>query len=144
VNGFGDFANIDVEKVLRDAQGRQARIQEMQASMAELVGHATDETGLVSATFTPSGGLTELEIKPRALAQGSQDLAATVKQVIQDAGADLQQKMRAIMTEAFPDHESALDKDAAMAKAEEAQDAFNRVMTDGMAELEKIRKRMGL
>jgi DNA-binding protein YbaB len=144
VNGFGDFANIDVEKVLRDAQGRQARIQEMQASMAELVGHAADETGLVSATFTPSGGLTELEIKPRAMARGSQDLAATVRQVIQDASADLQQKMRAIMTEAFPDHESALDKDAAMAKAQEAQDAFNRVMTDGMAELEKIRKRMGL
>lgn len=144
MNGFGDFANIDVEKVLRDAQGRQTRIQEMQASMAELVGQAADETGLVSATFTPSGGLTELEIKPRAMARGSQDLAATVKQVIQDASADLQQKMRAIMTEAFPDHESALDKDAAMAKAQEAQDAFNRVMTDGMAELEKIRKRMGL
>jgi DNA-binding protein YbaB len=144
VNGFGDFANIDVDKVLREAQGQQARIQQMQERIAELVGRASDESGLVTATFTAAEGLADLEIKPRALAPGSQELAKTIKQVIQEASADLQAQMRAVMREVFPDHESALDKDAAIAKAQEAKDAFDRVMTDAMGELEQIRKRLGL
>jgi DNA-binding protein YbaB len=144
VNGFGDFANIDVDKLLHKAQHQQANIQQMQERIAELVGRASDKTGLVTATFTAAGGLTDLEIKPRALAPGSRELAKTIKQVIQEASADLQNQMRAVMREVFPDHETALDQDAAIAKAQEAQAAFDRVMGDAMGELEKVRKRLGL
>ncbi|HXA61638.1 MAG TPA: YbaB/EbfC family nucleoid-associated protein [Streptosporangiaceae bacterium] len=144
MNGFGDFANIDVDKLLREAQGQQARMQEMRERLAELVGHASDESGLVTATYTTAGGLTDLELKPRALAQGSQDLAATIRQVVQDASNDLQEQIRATMADVFPDHKSPLDPEAAMEKAKEAQAGFDRMMTDAMGELDKIRKRLGL
>lgn len=144
MNGFGDFANIDVERLLREAQGQQARMQEMQERIAELTGQASDESGHVTATFTAAGGLTDLQIKPRALAQGSQELAVTIKQIIHEAGADLQNQIRALMREAFPDHETAMDRDASMAKAEEAKAAFDRMMNDAMGELDKIRKNLGL
>ena len=111
MNEFGDFANIDVDKLLSGAQERFARMQDLQERIAELVGQGQDRDGLVRATYTSSGGLTDVTIDPRAMRKGSQELAETVKEVIREAAADLQRQVTEVTTEALG-QDTLLDRDA--------------------------------
>jgi DNA-binding protein YbaB len=143
--GFGDFANIDVDKLMRDAQTRFARIKEMQTQAAELVGRAQDHDGRVHAQFTAGKGLSELFIDPRAMRMASQDLSATIVHVIQEAAADLQRQTGALMTETLgADAATLTDPEKAVAKAQEAQQAYDRTVGDVMGELERIQRRLNL
>jgi DNA-binding protein YbaB len=148
VEGFGDFANIDVDKLLSGAHERMARVQDMQERLADLLGQAEGADGRVKATYTMAGGLTDLDIDPRALRMGSKDLAAAIKSTVHEASQDLQRQVAEVMSEVFGEADNPMklvgDRDAAVAKVQEAQAAYDRTMQDVMGQLDAVRKRLGL
>ncbi|MDH2425083.1 YbaB/EbfC family nucleoid-associated protein [Sphaerisporangium sp. TRM90804] len=144
---FGDFANIDVDKLLTGAQQQFARMEELQSRMGELVGRAQDKDRLVTVEYA-GDGLRELEINPRAMRMASADLADLIKTVTQDATRDLQGKTNELMEEIFGKDDNPMkllnDPEAAMAGAREAEATYNRVLDDVMGELDRIRRRLDL
>lgn len=52
---FGDFANIDIDKLLTSADSQIERMGRLQGSMAGLVGRAQDEDELVTVEYAAEG-----------------------------------------------------------------------------------------
>ncbi|MBB6350664.1 YbaB/EbfC family nucleoid-associated protein [Nonomuraea muscovyensis] len=144
---FGDFANIDIDKLLKTADGQFARMEELQKTMSTVVGRAQDEDGLVTAEYAAEG-LRELDLHPKAMRLGSSELAEKVKQVVRDASEDLQQKISEAMGEVFGEEDNPMrfikDPDAALEQVRSAEAAYNRTFEDVMGELDRIRRRLDL
>ena len=147
MTGFGDFANIDIDKLLSGAQQQFTRMEELQERLTEIVGKAEDKNHLVTVEYA-SEGMRELEIHPKAMRLGSADLADLIKAVTRDAATDLQAKTNELMEEMFGKEDNPMkllnDPEAAMAGAKEAEATFNRVFDDVMGELDRVRRRLDL
>ncbi|MFC6087175.1 YbaB/EbfC family nucleoid-associated protein [Sphaerisporangium aureirubrum] len=144
---FGDFANIDVEKLLRGTQEQFARLEELQRRTGTLTGSASDGNRLVTAEYTQAG-LYDLRLDPRAMRLPSGELAELIKQVIAAAAEDLREKAVALMTEVFGDQDNPMklleDPQAALAKVKEAEAVYDRTFDEVMAHLDTIRRRLDL
>jgi DNA-binding protein YbaB len=147
MTGFGNFENIDVDKVLRGAGEHFARVEEVQKGMVALVGRARDEDGLVTVEYT-SGGLSELDLNPKAMRLSSGELAEKIKAVVRDAAQDLQEQAGALMGEVFGEEDNPMryadGPDAALQQAREVEAAYNRTFEDVMGELDRISRRLDL
>lgn len=145
--GFGDFANIDIDKLLKSADEQFVRIQELQKNIPAIVGRAQDDDGLVTVEYG-SEGLRDLQLHPKAMRLASGELAELIKVVLQDATRDLQTKISKAMTDAFGEEDNPMkyvnDPDAAMEQIKEAEAAYNRTFEDVMGELDRIRRRLEL
>ena len=75
-------------------------MEEVQKGMAALVGRARDEDGLVTVEYA-SGGLSELDLHPKAMRLSSGELAEKIKMVVRDAARDLQEQIGTVMGEVF-------------------------------------------
>ncbi|WP_245691040.1 YbaB/EbfC family nucleoid-associated protein [Sinosporangium album] len=139
--------NVDVDKLLADAEKQFARADEIQQVLTSAVGRAKDEDGLVSVEFAAEG-LRELELHPKAMRLGSAELAEKIKKTIRDAADDLSQEIDAAMNETFGEAGNPLrflnDPDAALQDVRSTEAAFNRTFDDVMGELERIRRRLEL
>ncbi|MEU6738092.1 YbaB/EbfC family nucleoid-associated protein [Streptosporangium sandarakinum] len=144
---FGDFANIDVDKLLNGADGQFAKMEELQKSLAALVGHAQDDDGLVTVEYAAEG-LRELQLHPKAMRLSSGELAERIKEVLQAATQDLQDQVNAAMAETFGEEDNPMrfvqDPDAALQQLKSAEAAYNRTFEDVMGELDRIRRRLDL
>ncbi|MEU9887530.1 YbaB/EbfC family nucleoid-associated protein [Sphaerisporangium sp. NPDC051017] len=144
---FGDFANIDVEKLLSGAQQQFARMEELQRRLPELVGRAQDKDRLVTVEYG-ADGLRELELNPRAMRLASTDLAELIKTVTRQAAQDLSARTNEVMEEVFGAEDNPMrllnDPEAALAGAKEAEATYNRVFDDVMGELNRVRRRLDL
>ncbi|NUW40957.1 YbaB/EbfC family nucleoid-associated protein [Nonomuraea rhodomycinica] len=144
---FGDFANIDIDKLLKGADEQFARIEELQKSMSTVVGRAQDDDGLVTVEYG-SEGLRELQLHPKAMRLSSGELADLIKVVFRDAAADLQNQVSGAMSEAFGEDDNPMkyvnNPDEALNKIKEAEAAYNRTFEDVMGELDRIRRRLDL
>ncbi|GAA2320264.1 hypothetical protein GCM10010149_86410 [Nonomuraea roseoviolacea subsp. roseoviolacea] len=144
---FGDFANIDIDKLLKGADEQFARIEELQKSMTDIVGRAQDEDGLVTVEYG-SEGVRQLQLHPKAMRLSSGELADLIKVVLRDAAADLQVQVSGAMSEAFGEDDNPMkfveNPDEALNKIKEAEAAYNRTFEDVMGELDRIRRRLDL
>ncbi|MGP3930377.1 YbaB/EbfC family nucleoid-associated protein [Nonomuraea sp. KM88] len=141
---LGSFANIDVEAFLRDTQQRAARFAAAQKEAAAVVGRATVANGHIVVECTAQGGVTRLDIDPRAKRMSVKEMSEAILAAIRDAEADLQRQLSAIMGESFGGPDPAMaDPDTALAKVAEAQQAFDSMMSDAMGELDKMRRKLG-
>ncbi|MET9066863.1 YbaB/EbfC family nucleoid-associated protein [Streptosporangium sandarakinum] len=144
---FGDFANIDVDKLLNGADGQFAKMEELQKSLATLVGHAQDDDGLVIVEYAAEG-LRELQLHPKAMRLSSGELAERIKEVLHAATQDLQDQVNAAMAETFGEEDNPMrlvqDPDAALQQLKSAEAAYNRTFEDVMGELDRIRRRLDL
>ncbi|MFI6450089.1 YbaB/EbfC family nucleoid-associated protein [Streptosporangium amethystogenes] len=142
---FGDFANIDIDKLLSGAESHFAQMGGMQEDMAKVVGRAQDEDELVTVEYAVEG-LRTLDIHPKAMRLSSSELAEKIKAVLQDAAQDLQVRMSAAMGETFGEEMNPMkfiaNPDAAMGQFNSAQDAYKRTFDDVMGELDRIRRRL--
>lgn len=147
MTGFGDFANIDIDKLLNGADTQFARMEELQKSMADLVGRAEDEDGLVKVEYS-SEGLSELELHPKAMRLSAGELAEKIKTVVHDATQDLQAQINKAMGEVFGEEDNPMkyinDPDAALDQIKDAEAAYNRTFEDVMGELDRIRRSLDL
>ncbi|MEQ4717513.1 YbaB/EbfC family nucleoid-associated protein [Nonomuraea sp. B19D2] len=142
-NPLGNFANIDVEAFLRDSEKRVADFAKAQEEVGAAVGRATTADGLISVECTAEGGVSRLDIDPRAKRMSVHDMSVEILAAIREADADLQRQLSAIMTSSFGGLGEAMgDPDTAQALAE-AQQAYERMMSDAMGELDRMRKKLG-
>ncbi|MCA2227578.1 YbaB/EbfC family nucleoid-associated protein [Nonomuraea aurantiaca] len=143
-NPLGNFANINVEAFLRDSERRVADFAAAQKEVAAAVGQATVADGHITVQCTARGGVTRLDIDPRAKRMSVQEMSEEILAAIHAADADLQRQLSTIMTGSFGGLDPALgDPDPALAKMTEAQHAFDRMMGDAMGELDRMRKKLG-
>ncbi|WP_248961033.1 YbaB/EbfC family nucleoid-associated protein [Sphaerisporangium perillae] len=142
---FGDFGNIDIDKLLSGAQQQLAQVEELQRRTAELVGRAQDKDGLVTVEYTGQG-LHELQLNPRAMRLASVDLAALIKTTVQEAVGDLARQTNELMEEMFGVEDNPMkllsDPEAALAQVKQAEAAYNHTFEEVMSDLDQIRRRL--
>ncbi|WP_188191145.1 YbaB/EbfC family nucleoid-associated protein [Nonomuraea sp. SYSU D8015] len=143
---FGDFANIDIDKLLKGAQEQFAHLEEFQRNLDSYVGRAEDENGMVTVEYDHQG-VRELEIHPKAMRMGSGELADLIKTALADATADFQRQVNAAVGEMFGGKDDPMrlsDPATALDKLKEMEAVHDRAFTDVMGQLDTIRRRMEL
>ncbi|MFF5212397.1 YbaB/EbfC family nucleoid-associated protein [Streptosporangium sp. NPDC000396] len=143
----GNYENIDVDKILKYTSGHFARVDEVQKTMATVVGRAQDEDGLVTVEYA-GNGLRELELHPKAMRLNAGELAEKIKETIRDAAFDLQEQLSQVMAEAFGEEDNPMrffnNPDAILEQARDAEAAYNKTFENVMNELDRIGSRLGL
>jgi DNA-binding protein YbaB len=144
---FGDFAKIDIEKLLKGFDEQLAHMEEFQQKIGSCVGRAEDENGLVVVEYDHQG-VRELELHPKAMRLSSGELADLIKTVLRDATADFQNRYFEGAKEVFGEENNpmnvARDPEAALGKIKDAEAIYDRAFEDVMGELDRIRRRMNL
>ncbi|MFI7698236.1 YbaB/EbfC family nucleoid-associated protein [Nonomuraea sp. NPDC049480] len=146
MQGFGDFANIDIDKLLKGTEQQFARLEEFQRNLDSYVGRAEDENGMVTVEYDHQG-VRELELHPKAMRLGSAELAELIKIALADASADFQNQINAAMGEMFGGEDDSMrlsDPAAALNKIKEVEALHDRAFVDVMGQLDRIRRRMEL
>ncbi|WP_157252324.1 YbaB/EbfC family nucleoid-associated protein [Nonomuraea typhae] len=147
MQGFGDFADIDVDKLLKTADEQFAKMGELQKALEDVVGRATDEDGLVTAGYS-AAGLAELELHPKAMRLSSGELAEKIKEVIRAANDDLQNQVGAAMSEAYGEEDNPMrmlkDPESVLEPLKNVEADYNRTFENVMTELDAIRRRLNL
>jgi DNA-binding protein YbaB len=145
---FGDLANLDLEKLIRVSEEQSARVQEMQERAAELTGVAGSKDGRIKVTCTVNGGVTDIQIDPRAMRMPAADFAETLKTLIREATADLHRQLSGLMAETYGEEANpmalAQNQEAVQQKIQDAAAAYDRTLDDAMSELQRIAKQLGL
>ncbi|MFI0407763.1 YbaB/EbfC family nucleoid-associated protein [Actinomadura sp. 3N508] len=92
---------FDLDKLLRASERQVANAEEMKSRTAELLGRAESDDGRIKIEWGPLGELAKLQIDPRALRTGSENLAETIVEVAAAAKQDLQRQMDDLTSEIF-------------------------------------------
>jgi DNA-binding protein YbaB len=144
---FGDFANIDLDKLLKDTEKQMGLLAEFQRDLGSYVGRAEDEQGLVTVEYDHQG-VRELELHPKAMRLSSGELAELIKALLKEAAADFEARIGQAMGELFGERDNPMrnlgDPDAALGRMKEMDAAYDRAFADVMGELDRIRRRLEL
>jgi DNA-binding protein YbaB len=145
---FGDLTNLDIEKLVRVSEEHSARVKEMQERAAELKGRAESGDRRIKVTCTTTGGVSDIEIDPRAMRMPAADFAETLKTLIREANADLHRQLSELMAETYGEAANpmalAQNQEAVQERIQQAAAAYDRTLDDAMSELERITKQLGL
>ncbi|SDH82179.1 hypothetical protein [Nonomuraea jiangxiensis] len=144
---FGDFAKIDIDKLLEGADKQIALLGEFQKNVTSLVGRAQDEDGFVTVEYAQEG-VRELELHPKAMRLSSGELAELIKATLKDATDDFQKQLHETAGGLFGEEDNpmkfATDPEAMTERLNAAQRMHDRAFEDVMGELDGIRRRLGL
>ncbi|HEX4814459.1 MAG TPA: YbaB/EbfC family nucleoid-associated protein [Nonomuraea sp.] len=144
---FGDFANIDIDRLLKDAERQMGLLEEFQRDIGSYVGRAEDEHGLVTVEYDHQG-VRELELHPKAMRLASGELAELIKAVLKDATADFEARISQAMGELFGERGNPMKNlghpDAALGRMKEMEVAYDQAFGDVMGQLDRIRRNLEL
>ncbi|MGA4990502.1 YbaB/EbfC family DNA-binding protein [Nonomuraea bangladeshensis] len=141
---FGDFAKIDVDKLMKGIDDQLGRLEKFQESVGECVGRAEDENGFVKVEHGQNG-VQLLELHPKAMRLSSGELAELIKTTLAEATADYQRAFAAMMTDILgQDVDLAKSPEAMLDDVKQAEEIYDRAFTDVMGELDRIRRRLEL
>ncbi|MDR8408569.1 YbaB/EbfC family nucleoid-associated protein [Nonomuraea sp. 3-1Str] len=144
---YQNFPGIDVDRLLKIAEQQVAQAEEAQKALSAVVGRASDADNLVHVEFGGQG-LRELELRPKAMRLGSEELAEKIKATIQAAVADHQARVEEAMVEVYGEEDNPMrlvkDPDAALDRLRSAEAAYNRTFDSVMGELTAISRRLDL
>ncbi|MET8985083.1 YbaB/EbfC family DNA-binding protein [Nonomuraea wenchangensis] len=140
---FGDFAKIDVDKLMRGIDDQLGRLEKFQESVGECVGHAEDENGFVKVEYGQDG-VQLLELHPKAMRLSSGELAELIKTTLAEATADYQRAFAAMMTDVLGQDVDLAKSPAMLDDVKQAEEIYDRAFTDVMGELDRIRRRLDL
>ncbi len=145
---FGDFGNLDIEKLIQISEEHSAKVEAMQEKAAELKGFAETKDHRIKVFCTVHGGVDDIQIDPRAMRMPAADFATALKELIQEANADLQQQLSDLMAETYGKDANPMalmqNREAVQEKIQEAANAYSRTLDDAMSELDRIAKQLGL
>ncbi|MDT0202317.1 YbaB/EbfC family nucleoid-associated protein [Nocardioides sp. AE5] len=128
-------SGIDPQALFAQAQERAEQAREARERLAEVVGAAQSDDGLLTAKANGSG-LQELVIDPKAMRKPSVDLAEEIVALSRAAREDWEQKRRELMDDLDIDAPQ-VDMAAAMGQLRELSQAFSR----GSAEVQDVVER---
>jgi DNA-binding protein YbaB len=146
VADFG-LSGDEFERVLREAENSLPKVGEMRERIREIVGKGEAAGGRITAEYSSEGGLSALQIDPRALRLPSDELSQEIRAAVNAAAKDFQGQLSQVSGELFgqkgeaPDPndpkaaEQILDPSAALAQVEKLGDAFAGQMQGLLREL---------
>lgn len=147
MQGFGDFANIDIDKLLSGMDDQFARLEEFQRVVGDCVGRAEDEDGFVVVEYGQTG-VRELTLHPKAMRLSSGELADLIKQVLAEATDDFQRRLTEMAGEVFGEKDNPLkaveNPDAMIDEIKRVEKVYDQAFNDVMGELDRIRRRYQL
>lgn len=144
---LGNTLGIDVHRLAQQMREQTAQAAELQERVAGLVGHAESADGQVRLGFSPMRGVTELNIDPRAMRMGSDNLSRLIIELCAQAMRDLDRQKQEAARETFGDNfdPAALKIDpkamegALQGMTETVQSAEQNIT----AVMEQLRRRLG-
>ncbi|MGW3342915.1 YbaB/EbfC family nucleoid-associated protein [Nonomuraea rubra] len=144
---FGDFANIDVERLLRGVDEQLAKSDELQRRMPLLVGRGEDADGMVAVEYAQEG-IRTLDIHPKAMRLAAVELSEKIKEAVGAATADLQRATEELMAELFGTAATPSrlmnDPQALLKPIKQAEANYDRAFENVMGELDRIRRDLDL
>ncbi|MEO3886186.1 YbaB/EbfC family nucleoid-associated protein [Nonomuraea sp. B5E05] len=147
VTDFGDFGNIDIDKLLHSLEEQTGKSEQVQKSMGRLVGRGEDADGLVVVEYAHEG-MRKLTIRPKAMRLSADELSERITATLQEAIEDLQRQTNEFMAELYGDQVDPmrmLENPVAMLKeARRAEAGFDRTFDNVMGELSRIRRELDL
>ncbi|NUP00432.1 MAG: YbaB/EbfC family DNA-binding protein [Nonomuraea sp.] len=144
---FGDFGNIDMDRLLRGVDDQFTKAEELQKAMADVVGRAEDDDHLVLAEYAQEG-LRTLDLHPKAMRLSAAELSEKIKAAVQDAALDLQRQVNELMAEVYGEESNPMrlmeNPDRALRQVRQAEASYERAFDDVMGELDQIRRKLDL
>ncbi|MEU1721768.1 YbaB/EbfC family nucleoid-associated protein [Nonomuraea sp. NPDC005692] len=147
VTDFGDFGNIDMERLLSSMDEQLSKSEELQKAMSALVGRGEDEGHLIVVEYTQEG-LRTLDIQPKAMRLSAAELSERIQDAIAAATADLNRQADELLTEMFGVSGNPMrmleNPDRALREVRKAEASYERAFEDVMGELDRIRRELDL
>jgi DNA-binding protein YbaB len=128
----------DFERFLRNMESEAGEFGRLQERLDEIVGRAEAAEGRITAEYTAKGGLTSLEMDPRAMRLPAAELSQEIRAAVNAAAADFQSQLSKVSGDLFGtpgDQKAAMDPSVAMAKLDKIGNAFAGQMKDLLREL---------
>ncbi|MEU1386283.1 MULTISPECIES: YbaB/EbfC family DNA-binding protein [unclassified Nonomuraea] len=144
---FGDFGNIDMDRLLSSMDEQLSKSEELQRAMSALVGRGEDEGHLVVVEYAQEG-LRTLDIQPKAMRLSAAELSERIKDAVAAATADLRRQADELLTEMFGVSGNPMrmleNPDRALREVRKAEASYERAFEDVMGELDRIRRELDL
>ncbi|MFI9589411.1 YbaB/EbfC family nucleoid-associated protein [Nonomuraea sp. NPDC052265] len=144
---FGDFGNIDMDRLLDNMDKQLSKSEELQKAMSALVGRGEDEGHLVLVEYGQEG-LRTLDIQPKAMRLSAVELSERIKAAIEQATADLQRQADELLTQLFGEASNPMrmleNPERALRPVRKAEASYERAFEDVMGELDRIRRDLDL
>jgi DNA-binding protein YbaB len=139
---------MDFNDVLRTSRERMAKVNEVRERMSGLTGRSETADGRIKVASTSADPLAELHIDPRAMRMGSEELAATIRQVSRLAREDLDRQANEISQEFYGEDDNPMD---VLRNSEELkknlsamQEMFGKAGNDAQAMIDQVRHNLGI
>ncbi|MGP4027558.1 YbaB/EbfC family nucleoid-associated protein [Actinomadura sp. 3N407] len=127
-----------VERYQRDMQAQVGEFAKIQESIKAALGHGEAAEGRIVAEYKAEGGLTKLDMDPRAMRMPAAELSEAIREAVNAAAQDFQTKVREASSAVFPTPEDAqkpADPSAALASLDKLANGFAGQMKDLAREL---------
>lgn len=133
------------ESFQQDMEAMMGSFTEMRDRINELTGRGEGADGRIVAEYRAEGGLTKLELDPRAMRLPSADLAEQIRTAVNAAAEDFQRQVRELTSAQFPvsdDPAEGLDPAQALASLDKIASGFAGQMRELAHELGVQQQRM--
>jgi len=133
---MADFSE-GIGRYQRDMEQQMGEYTKIQDAIKEAVGRGEGAEGRIVAEYRTEGGLTRLDLDPRALRLPSDQLSTEIRTAVNAAAEDFQAKVREASSAIFKfdNPEKALDPSAALASLDKMANGFATQMKDLAREL---------
>ncbi|MFA1537741.1 YbaB/EbfC family nucleoid-associated protein [Actinomadura monticuli] len=135
----------EFERFQRDLQEQMGDFTKVRESVRDAVGRGEAAGGRIVAEYAAEGGVTKLEIDPRALRLPAAELAEEIRAAVNGAAGDFQRKAREASTALFglpDDPRDGLDPAKALASLDKIANGFAGQMRDLARELNVQQQRV--
>jgi len=129
-----------MEGALRDTRRQVQQLAALQETLADLAGKAESPDGRIRVECTVAETPAKLELDPRAMRMGSQELAEAITALIREATSDLKRQLQEALAGSFDGQGLQAGREMAREQMTEALSNFRRVAADASGELEGIRR----
>lgn len=128
----------DFERYQRDMQQQMGDLTKMQESIKAAVGRGEAADGRIVAEYKSEGGLSRLDLDPRALRLPAAELSDEIRTAVNAAAQDFQTKVREAGSSVFQmpdDPQKAVDPAKALASLDKIANGFAGQLRDLAREL---------